>query len=92
MFSPKVSFQTQAVLQVKGSNDPDYSLNVMFDYMDMLYVGATDYSWEKISVNMGFKQSISQTYFLSFFVSYTLFYSNTPLSDNTLELFFTFSK
>lgn len=92
MLSPMIDLETQAVVQIAGAEGYAYSLSAMFDYIDRIFVGANEYSLVKTSANLGFKQPISREYDLSFFVTYTFFHSDIPLSDNTLELFFTFSK
>lgn len=90
--SPQFNLNTQVVFQLKGESNYAYSFNCMLDYNDRLFAGVSDYSLKKTSVNLGLKQAIFSYYDFSFFVAYTFFHSSIPLSDNTLELFFSFSK
>lgn len=90
--SPGFDLDAQLVFQLAENKEYAYSLNLMGVYQEIGLIGLSNYSLQKTSVSGGLKHNIFGGYNFSLLATYSFYHTSISLSDNTLEVFLSFSK
>lgn len=90
--SPKTCLTTYGAVQYTGDDTPLYSVGLMSDLADVVMVGVNYFSMKKTSFNFGIKRVRIFGSYATLVMTYSVFHSSFPLSDNTFELFVALQK
>lgn len=90
--APWTSLTTYAMVQQPDQGNTLYSVGLMADISNVVLVGVNNFSLQKTSFNLGIKRIRLLGAEFMFLISYSLYHSNFPLPDNTLELFIALHK
>lgn len=91
--SPHIDFNSQFVVQVPESGKIyAYGVNLYADLYETVFLGVSNFSLKKTSFSAGVKRVVflDSTFFLV--VTYSMYHSEIPLPDNTVEIFIAFQK